>query len=81
VELGPDLGSSYLVVSGLSEGEEIVTNGTFSVDAAAQLAGKPSMMNTAGGPPPVMSTQFHKSRSLKCRTIRTDRFDLNSQHK
>jgi len=29
----------------LNEGEEIVTDGTFSVDAAAQLAGKPSMMN------------------------------------
>jgi membrane fusion protein, copper/silver efflux system len=27
-----------------------VTNGTFSVDAAAQLEGKPSMMNPAGGP-------------------------------
>jgi len=34
------------VVSGLNEGEEIVTQGTFSVDAAAQLAGKPSMMNS-----------------------------------
>ncbi|MRR21543.1 efflux RND transporter periplasmic adaptor subunit [bacterium] len=49
VELGPALGDSYVVVSGLAEGEEIVTNGTFSVDAAAQLAGKPSMMNPAGG--------------------------------
>lgn len=45
VELGPMLGNSYIIVSGLNEGEEIVTNGTFSVDAAAQLAGKPSMMN------------------------------------
>ncbi len=32
----------------LTEGEEIVTSGTFSVDAAAQLEGKPSMMNGAG---------------------------------
>jgi len=46
VELGPSLGNSYVVVSGLNEGEEIVTQGTFSVDAAAQLAGKPSMMNS-----------------------------------
>jgi Cu(I)/Ag(I) efflux system membrane fusion protein len=45
IELGPDLGESYVIISGLSEGEEIVTSGTFSVDAAAQLAGKPSMMN------------------------------------
>jgi Cu(I)/Ag(I) efflux system membrane fusion protein len=39
------LGNSYVVISGLEEGEEIVTDGTFSVDAAAQLEGKPSMMN------------------------------------
>lgn len=49
VELGPSLGESYIVESGLEEGEEIVVNGTFSVDAAAQLAGKPSMMNPEGG--------------------------------
>jgi Cu(I)/Ag(I) efflux system membrane fusion protein len=45
IEIGPMLGNSYVVDSGLTEGEEIVTDGTFSVDAAAQLAGKPSMMN------------------------------------
>ncbi len=45
IELGPMLGNSYVVTDGLSEGEEIVTQGTFSVDAAAQLEGKPSMMN------------------------------------
>ncbi len=45
IELGPMLGNSYVVLGGLKEGEEIVTDGTFSVDAAAQLAGKPSMMN------------------------------------
>lgn len=49
VELGPMLGESYVIMSGLSEGEEIVTSGTFSVDAAAQLEGKPSMMNPMGG--------------------------------
>lgn len=51
IEIGPMLGNSYVVESGLTEGEEIVTDGTFSVDAAAQLAGKPSMMNH-GGPKP-----------------------------
>ena len=45
VELGPGLGDGYVIISGLKEGEEIVTNGTFSVDAAAQLEGKPSVMN------------------------------------
>lgn len=49
VVLGPMLGDRYVVKEGLEEGEEVVTNGTFSVDAAAQLAGKPSMMNPEGG--------------------------------
>jgi len=45
IELGPMLGGSYVVMSGLTDGEEIVTQGAFSVDASAQLEGKPSMMN------------------------------------
>jgi Cu(I)/Ag(I) efflux system membrane fusion protein len=49
IELGPMLNNSYVVMNGLNEGEEIVTQGTFSVDASAQLEGKPSMMNTVGG--------------------------------
>ncbi|MFV0540087.1 MAG: efflux RND transporter periplasmic adaptor subunit [Aestuariibaculum sp.] len=47
VELGSQLGNNYQVLSGLNTDEEIVTNGTFTVDAAAQLQGKKSMMNTA----------------------------------
>jgi membrane fusion protein, copper/silver efflux system len=49
IDLGPEVGQGYIVWGGLSEGEEIVSQGTFSVDAAAQLAGKPSMMNPEGG--------------------------------
>ena len=49
VGLGPMLGNSYVITDGLTEGEEIVTQGAFSVDAAAQLEGKPSMMNPGGG--------------------------------
>ena len=49
VTLGPVLGNSYVIIDGLTDGEEIVTQGTFSVDAAAQLEGKPSMMNPSGG--------------------------------
>lgn len=45
VVLGSALGDGYIVKSGLSEEEEIAVHGTFSIDAAAQLAGKPSMMN------------------------------------
>lgn len=45
ITLGPSLGDSYMVEKGLNGGEEIAVNGTFSIDAAAQLAGKPSMMS------------------------------------
>jgi Cu(I)/Ag(I) efflux system membrane fusion protein len=49
IGLGPKLGNSYVITDGLANGEEIVTEGAFSVDAAAQLEGKPSMMNPEGG--------------------------------
>lgn len=45
VILGNSSGETYQVLSGLESGTEIVTNGTFTVDAAAQLQGKNSMMN------------------------------------
>lgn len=45
VELGPRTGDFYIIVDGLQEGEEIVTNGVFAIDAAAQLSGNYSMMN------------------------------------
>ncbi|AHW61152.1 membrane fusion protein, Cu(I)/Ag(I) efflux system [Draconibacterium orientale] len=52
VDLGPALGESYVVENGVQQGEEIAVNGTFSIDAAAQLAGKPSMMSPEGGAAP-----------------------------
>ncbi len=45
ITLGDLINDGYVVLSGLEKGEEIVTNGTFTVDAAAQLKGKKSMMN------------------------------------
>ena len=45
ITLGPEIGQWYMVSGGIKDGEVIVTNGTFAVDAAAQLAGKSSMMN------------------------------------
>ncbi|MEP2671252.1 MAG: efflux RND transporter periplasmic adaptor subunit [Cyclobacteriaceae bacterium] len=49
VTLGPSLGDAYVIKEGLTAGQEVVTNGTFTIDAAAQLAGKPSMMSPEGG--------------------------------
>ncbi len=49
VALGPLVSGGYTVLSGLENGQEVVTNGTFTLDAAAQLQGKKSMMNPDGG--------------------------------
>jgi Cu(I)/Ag(I) efflux system membrane fusion protein len=48
VTIGKQLGALYEIVDGLKSGDEIVTNGTFTVDASAQLQGKKSMMNKEG---------------------------------
>ena len=45
VVLGQRVGDQYVVKSGLETGEDVVTNGNFKIDSAAQLAGKASMMN------------------------------------
>lgn len=45
VKLGNLIEGYYEITSGLKKGEEIVSKGTFTVDAAAQLQGKKSMMN------------------------------------
>ena len=48
VTLGDAINGGYIVLSGIENGDIIVTNGTFTVDAAAQLKGKKSMMNEDG---------------------------------
>ena len=53
IVLGPRAGDSYLVDSGLVEGEEVVVKGNFKIDSDVQLRAKPSMMQPGGGPPPV----------------------------
>tara|TARA_B100000809_G_C15118598_1_gene523396 strand:- start:902 stop:2683 length:1782 start_codon:yes stop_codon:yes gene_type:complete len=66
VILGPSLGSTYIIKDGLEVGEEIATNGTFSIDASAQLAGKPSMMNPEGAV--LMTGHSHKGEVNKPNT-------------
>ncbi|MGQ7871074.1 efflux RND transporter periplasmic adaptor subunit [Sunxiuqinia sp. sy24] len=66
VTLGPALGESFIVEDGLQEGEEIAVNGTFSIDAAAQLAGKPSMMSPEGGP--AMTGHNHGGMEMETET-------------
>lgn len=45
VEIGKGSGSYMTILSGISNGDEVVTQGAFAVDAAAQLSNNFSMMN------------------------------------
>lgn len=45
VELGDVVGDNYQIINGLAAGEEVVTYGSFTIDAAAQLNNQASMMN------------------------------------
>jgi len=45
IVLGPRTGDVFIVKSGLSEGERVVTNGAFKIDSALQIQAKPSMMS------------------------------------
>lgn len=49
IALGLKVGDHYIVKTGLHEGENVVVNGNFKIDSAAQLLAKPSMMNPEGG--------------------------------
>lgn len=59
VELGPRAGDDYVIESGVEAGEQVVTNGTFKVDAAAQLSDKLSMMNREPGTGANQGTHNH----------------------
>ncbi|WP_439474363.1 efflux RND transporter periplasmic adaptor subunit [Algoriphagus formosus] len=60
VEIGALKGENYTVLAGLENGEEIVVNGAFTIDAASQLAGKPSLMNRTSSNQVDVSENFSK---------------------
>jgi Cu(I)/Ag(I) efflux system membrane fusion protein len=51
IELGPRGDGFFVVRSGLTEGEQVVTRGNFQIDSALQIQAKPSMMNPPGNAP------------------------------
>jgi len=61
VQLGVDLGEQLEVVSGLTEGEQVVASGQFLVDSEARLRsvlGSLSASQAAGSPAPAASTSY-----------------------
>ncbi|GAK96666.1 probable co/Zn/Cd efflux system membrane fusion protein [Nonlabens tegetincola] len=65
VTLGNRLENTYTIISGLESGDEIVTKGTFTVDAAAQLQGKKSMMNQTEQEPSITNMDMSLPRSFQ----------------
>ena len=45
VDLGPRFGDRIVLLSGVSEGEQVATNGNFLIDSQMQLAGNPSLID------------------------------------
>lgn len=45
VTLGESIGKNYIILDGIANGDEVVTNGSFVIDASAQLNNQSSMMN------------------------------------
>jgi Cu(I)/Ag(I) efflux system membrane fusion protein len=79
VVLGPEAGNFYVVAEGLEAGEEVVANGVFKVDAAAQLQGKMSMMNPEGGGgggsmPGMPGMKMGESADMKNKQVSTEKF-------
>ena len=81
VELGQSFNNSYEVISGLAAGEEVVTNGAFTLDAEAQLKGKISMMNpvaTEDDPGGFQEVQLPEAIDFKSGTSKEFQNQLNA---
>jgi Cu(I)/Ag(I) efflux system membrane fusion protein len=78
ITLGPEAGNFYVVAGGLTEGEEIAANGVFKIDAAAQLEGKPSMMNPEGGR--VTMTHDHSAMEGPNSLMDSGHESMNDEH-
>jgi Cu(I)/Ag(I) efflux system membrane fusion protein len=80
ITLGQRAGSEYIVESGLKAGESVVTNGTFKVDAAAQLSDKLSMMNPEPGSGANRGAHDHGDMETEETEMRESDMDANDDH-
>ncbi|WP_372753281.1 efflux RND transporter periplasmic adaptor subunit [Labilibaculum sp.] len=78
IELGESLGDFYIVTDGLEENEEVVSKGTFTVDAAAQLNNKYSMMNRPESKEGIQNLQQYVSMdfSMKLKKLLSSYYNL-----
>lgn len=73
VTLGPSAGDHRFIAEGIKAGEEVVVHGTFAVDAAAQLAGRHSMLNR---PAPVLSGEVPEAFARALSSVTNRYLDL-----
>ncbi|MEQ8577987.1 MAG: efflux RND transporter periplasmic adaptor subunit [Balneola sp.] len=77
VTLGKRVGNQYIILEGLEAGEEVVTNGNFKLDGAAQLADKFSMMNR--NPGTGANRSGHEGHSMGAGDSGEMKTEMNSQ--
>lgn len=75
VTLGAALGENYIVKSGLNVGDEVVVNGAFTIDAAVQLSGRPSMMSPDGGG----NTGHNHGETMQTQQIKVEKVELSAK--
>ncbi|RJP58210.1 MAG: efflux RND transporter periplasmic adaptor subunit [Candidatus Auribacter fodinae] len=68
IQLGMRAGDYYIVLSGLREGDRVVTNGNFKIDSAIQIQAKPSMMNPMD--------QYMQSGDGSKQSVQSSSFDI-----
>lgn len=68
IVIGERIGDYYVVESGLKPGEEVVTQGSFTIDAAVQLNNQQSMMNR------LVSLSSEKGMTEDYRSVTPDAF-------
>ncbi|WP_269536984.1 efflux RND transporter periplasmic adaptor subunit [Cerasicoccus fimbriatus] len=81
IELGPRAGDYFVVREGLTEGEEVVTNGAFRLDSELQIKAKPSMMNPSGDPMPMAGHNHGTHRQAAPASDAAEPIDIYSLHK
>lgn len=80
VVLGKRAGNEYVIESGLEVGERVVSNGTFKVDAAAQLSDKLSMMNREPGSGANRGAHDHGAMDMNNGDMNESTMDTTEDH-
>ncbi len=79
ITVGTRFGDDYAVMGDIHEGDTVVTNGAFRIDAARQIQALPSMMYPDGGAPDPMAGMDMGEQSSMASMDNEDRDGLSSE--